>query len=436
MLLHFILIFSFAHAEIADDFFDLSGLKLNRSDQKYWGLANHLTENPNYDLKPLYQQLNIEKAKNDDELKTYYFQMIANEIYYQKKLKQNLDRSPSSALKNCSNAVPISMPLISFKPGDLYLKCDAVIEKAINVNAKSITWFDAIHYSGGNLGSQSMKSHPKIGIDYSYESIGNVGIEELSFCLNKVVKRGLEIHYVPHLENIRNISTSDKNEWRIKSGIPIVSLEAHKFIYGKMLQYLSSFKTKKEKPKVSFSLGAEIDPMFFSSMSEVRLLIKTIQHWEKKHDLKISLAFHPNGDFSHGWDVPQIKKPKCDDLEYVFNKLDSISPSMYGEHNHLVVDTRGVNIKQTKERFYKKLENKIQSFCPELKIDFQNKKFNFGEFALDLSDKNQNYENFFSDPAIIEITEITPWSEGHWDHLGLGFDKKLSKEFRSIIKCQ
>jgi hypothetical protein len=99
---------------------------------------------------------------------------------------------------------------------------------------------------------------------------------------------------------------------------------------------------------------------------------------------------------------------------------------MYGDKEHFVIEKNKINIEKTIHRYYTNFNNKMQQLCPKNKIDLSKIPIGFGEFALDLNDIRQKYDDVLNHSNKIKFIQY--WNHSKWDHLGVLADYQVNSQ--------
>ncbi len=359
-----------------------------------------------------------------------YYAYAFKQILDRKKLDKNQAttnfRLPSSVPKSCPQNKKMSFSLIPFKRGDLLANCKSLVDEGVSLGFKKISLFYPVHYSGGNSKDRYYMSEiPQYGKEYFYEIANNITKEELHACLKYIDHKKLDLNYIPHLESVKNVSGFDEKEWRNLSGIPIDDIYAQAS-FGQLIEILYEDKELFRKQRIQLTISGENDPMFLMFPEKSFRITQKIKNDFKILNISPQIVWNSNGDFIHGFDIPQVKKimPNCDSIEELLLSMDGITPSIYGEHNHVAADlNKKVSVALTIKNYKERLKNKLSELCPNKKfISVDKMKIGFGEFALDLENTDHKYSDI-----LVEINKgssdfigLNFWNIEKWNHIGLG----------------
>lgn len=341
-------------------------------------------------------------------------------------------RAPASVQgkEKLAYKLPQFLGLTFFKRSDLSLMCDRVVEKAIALGAEGVALFYPVHFSGGNSKTFSMPKNPIYGKDYFYETAQAPDQKEFFRCVDKILESNLKINYVPHLESISSLSSSGESEWRMYSGIPLDQYYYY-YSFSPILEYLRSSKSRaKLSERLLVTFAAEIDNMVMGHPAMANKIVQNLRSDLKSFSKKkIPIMLNTNGDFYHLWKIPQANPEdiSCKELGNLFDAIDYVSPSMYGDKGHFSEEKNKLNISSTLSQFYKSFDESIPQRCRYITKKFKKLKIGFGEFALD-PDKNHHYGDILDKPSVVEF--VYYWNHSKWDHLMVHPGEKKSSIHR------
>ncbi|BBM83234.1 hypothetical protein [Candidatus Uabimicrobium amorphum] len=338
-----------------------------------------------------------------------------------------------------------SFSLIPFKKGDLDKHADYILQNGIQKGFDKVTLFFPVYYSGGSTRKKRLSrlnNEIVYGHHYFYEDDFAIDEDELLRCLQKIWNSGLSLTFVPHLESIVTLNRIWESNWRIHCEIP---LDEHYFLrsYGALLKSIEKNKDNiKLNQQIRITVASEIDPAF---VTETQATYKTIERLRRRLAQigiknKVKLVWNPNGDFLHGWHEGQ-KKPNYKLLLKIFENIDSIAPSMYEQHNHIIngsyLESRRSFIRRLVKKLRKMFLGKnIQRLIIRIR-KIAKEDFSLGEFGLRDKNSRGNYIDFHREFRKYNKNGcIILWNSGRWDHANITGSNpgKFEEEIQRVLK--
>lgn len=338
-----------------------------------------------------------------------------------------------------------SFSLIPFKKGDLDKHTDYILQNGIRKGFTQVALFFPVYYSGGSTRKKRLKrlnQEMVYGHHYFYEDDFAIDEDELLRCLQKIWDSGLSLTFVPHLESIVTLNRIWESNWRIHCEIP---LDEHYFsrAYNALLKSIEKNKGSLQlHQQIRITVASEIDPAF---VTETETTYKTVNKLRSKLNNmqlknKVKLVWNPNGDFLHGWHDGQ-KKPDYQLLLRIFNNIDSIAPSMYEQHNHII---KGSYL-ASRRSFVNKLVSKLRKMFLGRNIQrlvirirkIAKDDFSLGEFGLRDENSQGNYTDFHREFRKYNKNGcIILWNSGRWDHANItgSNSNKFEDEIQRVLQ--
>ncbi|WP_372369000.1 hypothetical protein [Candidatus Uabimicrobium sp. HlEnr_7] len=398
-----------------------------------------------YIRKAAAEQFSYQNPIMDEEKFFFVLRSInqAYRVFNRKKITTEFTEEVSQQQIDINCAYSFS--LIPFKKGDLDKHANYILEKGVKKGFSKVALFLPIYYSGASTRkSKVQRSRRKIiyGNHYFYEDNFAIDEHELERCLQKIWSSGLSLSFVPHLESIITLNRVWESNWRIHSEIP---LDKHYFMraYGTLFKSIEKNQHRiKSHQKIRITVASEVDPAFItettSSYNTIKKLREKISNLNLKNQIKI--VWNPNGDFLHGWHKKQ-NKPDHKLLLKIFQNIDSIAPSMYEQHKHIIngsyVESRRIFVKALESKLRKMfIGRNIQRLILRIR-KIVNDDFSLGEFGLRDKKSKGNYSNFHREfRKHNKNGNIILWSSGRWDHANItnSTSGKYEAEIKNVLQ--